>query len=1064
LAETGKWIGLPSAVNNEFALVPITSNIAPTFGTYSYSKTFGAGARIKFYNAVQDYRATIIMNFSSQNTGTLRLSLDDDSSIFQEGIFSIKKGSAPDNIVGKKGVFTITDGDGDYGDYGVWEWIPKDDGTYVVNSLSGDGTDSNGTYNYVKLSGSTAKITYNDSEVGAGSVMQMTFDSNSTGAVFLKGSDSEDYQTCTFKFESVGDGGNQGLTITKQPIPVTVAEGQPVQFKVEADATGQLNYLWQKDGKTIPQANTAIFKIDSAKKSDEGTYQAILTSGNKTYESDAVKLTVLERQITPVITEQPLGRSVILGDSVEFDIGASGTEPLNYQWYKDGKQIAGATDVTYRIASVSQDDLGIYSVRVQNKAGKAYSQTVKLSLAVLHTLTVASRDSDSGVTVTLSPLDWNGQAGGTTQFTRVYSKGTEVTLTAVQSVGANQFKEWLKNGEPAGTEPTVTVTMNYDRTLLAVYEPKPVTLTVTSLDPDSGVTVTVSPADQSGQSDGRTQFTRVYSNGAEVTLSAKQSVGANQFKQWLANGEQVGTDPTVTVIMDYDRTLRAVYEPDLKYGLVVYYPFNGNAYDESGNGNDGEVNGATLATDRFGNSGKAYRFNETGDVIFTSLNTRIETKTFCAWVKLHDLSQKGGGVVALQIPNGANQFDAIVYNETSEGWRFGSDYSKRSSVAKQPEISQDWIFVCATYDDHSYKFYRNGNLLFNNTSFNVYNFYKPQLLIGQRHGSPGLNLSDRYLKALIDDVRIYNRALSEAEVAALYELEKPDLLEIPQVNPESSLVAYYPFNGNANDESGNGNDGEVIGATLGNDRYGNSNSAYEFNGVNNYIDLTNADFAISGRKPRSIFGWIKTAKKTNTLVSLGTASPNNAFTLGNISGNGVLSVMGYSNDFYPREGIKYNDDKWNFIGVTYDADGNITTYVNGKLDNVGERILNTSGNKNYIGVNNHGFTNHTKGSIDDVRIYSRALSAAEVAALYELVNTLKHEPIELKYPITTISPFTFTFSTVEGVTYEVQVTQDLKNWSKLGEVNGTSGEVEFTDPRLPKVPYKRNYFRVKLVE
>ena len=81
-------------------------------------------------------------------------------------------------------------------------------------------------------------------------------------------------------------------------------------------------------------------------------------------------------------------------------------------------------------------------------------------------------------------------------------------------------------------------------------------------------------------------------------------------------------------------------------------------------------------------------------------------------------------------------------------------------------------------------------------------------------------------------------------------------------------------------------------------------------------------------------------------------------------------------------------------------------------------------------------------------------------AVYEL----KHEPIELKYPITTISPFTFTFSTVEGVTYEVQVTQDLKNWSKLGEVKGTSGEVKFTDPRLPKVPFERNYYRVKLAD
>ena len=48
---------------------------------------------------------------------------------------------------------------------------------------------------------------------------------------------------------------------------------------------------------------------------------------------------------------------------------------------------------------------------------------------------------------------------------------------------------------------------------------------------------------------------------------------------------------------------------DLKDGLVAYYPFNGNANDESGNGNNGTVNGATLTTDRFGNTNKAYSFN-----------------------------------------------------------------------------------------------------------------------------------------------------------------------------------------------------------------------------------------------------------------------------------------------------------------------------------------------------------------------------------------------------------------------------------------------------------------------
>ena len=70
-----------------------------------------------------------------------------------------------------------------------------------------------------------------------------------------------------------------------------------------------------------------------------------------------------------------------------------------------------------------------------------------------------------------------------------------------------------------------------------------------------------------------------------------------------------------------------------------------------------------------------------------------------------------------------------------------------------------------------------------------------------------------YFEGRIDDVRIYNRALSEEEVADLYELEKPKPTN-EKVTLETGLIAYYPFNGNANDESGNGNDGTVIGATL----------------------------------------------------------------------------------------------------------------------------------------------------------------------------------------------------------------------------------------------------------
>ena len=296
LAETGKWIGLPSATSDEFVLAPITSNVSPTLGTYKYSKTSANTGELSVHNAIENYNATIKAIFSSKNSGSVRIEIDENPQIFQEGTFTIKKGNVPESMVGRKAVCTVTYGTGIHGEYGVWEWIPSSDGTYVVNALSGDLVDSKGTYRIVRESDATAQVIYNDSEVGIGGTLQLTFDTDNTGALFLVSQNGvgAGFQTGIFKIESTGDVGNQGLVITKQPIPVTVAEGQPVQFKVEADATGQLNYQWTKGGAVIPQANAAVYTITSAKKSDEGTYQAILTSGNKTYESDAVKLTVLK--------------------------------------------------------------------------------------------------------------------------------------------------------------------------------------------------------------------------------------------------------------------------------------------------------------------------------------------------------------------------------------------------------------------------------------------------------------------------------------------------------------------------------------------------------------------------------------------------------------------------------------------------------------------------------------------------------------------------------------------------------------------------------------------------
>jgi len=62
------------------------------------------------------------------------------------------------------------------------------------------------------------------------------------------------------------------------------------------------------------------------------------------------------------------------------------------------------------------------------------------------------------------------------------------------------------------------------------------------------------------------------------------------------------------------------------------------------------------------------------------------------------------------------------------------------------------------------------------------------------------------------------------------------------------------------------------------------------------------------------------------------------------------------------------------------------------------------------------------------------------------------------------SPFTISFESKSGSTYTIEASHDLTQWGELGEVQGTGSSVEFTDPRLPIVPFERNYYRVKLVE
>lgn len=209
--------------------------------------------------------------------------------------------------------------------------------------------------------------------------------------------------------------------------------------------------------------------------------------------------------------------------------------------------------------------------------------------------------------------------------------------------------------------------------------------------------------------------------------------------------------------------------------------------------------------------------------------------------------------------------------------------------------------------------------------------------------------------------------------------------------PTNGLVAYYPFNGNANDASGNGSNGTVTGATLTSDRFGNTNTAYSFDGVNSYIDATIANIP-KNNTARTISGWFKTNnaftdpnKYDATIFNYGTLAKLQRLSLSIYSKGYLEMITGTtsSSDDYYINNFDYSNNDWYFFTLTYDG-AKLSIYVNGKYVDQKAVNLNTIGNIFRIGQRISGDTvkEGFKGTIDDIAIWNRVLTTEEISALY----------------------------------------------------------------------------------
>src|ERR1035437_6476351 len=249
----------------------------------------------------------------------------------------------------------------------------------------------------------------------------------------------------------------------------------------------------------------------------------------------------------------------------------------------------------------------------------------------------------------------------------------------------------------------------------------------------------------------------------------------------------------------------------------------------------------------------------------------------------------------------------------------------------------------------------------------------------------------------------------------------------------NGLIAYFPFNGNANDASGNGNNAYTnSGATLTADRFGNINSAYHFQ--NAFLNYTNIPINLAG--PYSFSIWMNLDSYYGSAI--GELNDPNYDCNANpqiYEANQTVTYAhcGYGSGSGSSIALLFSDvgsltNAWHQLFVSVAAGGQTMVFRDGVLmTNTPESLWP---NKKKIKYKLWGSANtaspmdFSRVSLDDVRIYNRALSSNEVAQLY-LIESL--EVLNIKKAVYLDSP-----NLKIGTNYQVQVSSDLVNWTNSG--------------------------------
>ena len=418
-------------------------------------------------------------------------------------------------------------------------------------------------------------------------------------------------------------------------------------------------------------------------------------------------------------------------------------------------------------------------------------------------------------------------------------------------------------------------------------------------------------------------------------------------------------------------------------GLVAHYTFDEGLgsllRDRSGNGNHGRIHGARFVRSGLSGchaqAGKGYalRFDGVDDYVNCGhgkdgcLNI-TDAITLEAWVCPAATRPDEPGIIGKG--SGIQWTYGLTFYSDQHCYFYIAGGDNNCKAAVEPD---KWTHVAGTFDGATLRLYANGELKYSaptkhpRISQSEYPF-----VIGRSNNVKGLG----YFQGMIDDVKVYRRALSPDEIRASYKREAPNKAAGGStIAVDEGLVAYYDFDEGkgivAGDRSGHKNDAKIENAAFEKAGIG---SSLRFNGIDSRAIATKGKgLEKITEKSLSLEAWFKPAVAPTGEAAVVTLSPNkakrSALNLGSDGKVHFYVAMPINRCSYP---IKLGE--WNHVVGTF-ANHVMKLYINGELKIWTSENKITEVHRMSIGSGPEGFFN---GLIDEVRAYSRALAADEV--------------------------------------------------------------------------------------